>query len=489
MQYPQIKKSVGLTDSERLLSALCYQTFLGLWSYPNVFKARSKELCDVLIVCDRDVLIFSDKSCAFKNSGRIKIDWHRWYKNAVLSSARQISGAERWIRQHPDRLFLDAKCETTFPLEIPRDSLRVTRVIVARGIAAACQRRIGGSGSLVLRPQEKLAACSDLPFEVGCFDEDGRMYHVLDDVTLTLLLNELDTVVDLIDYFRTKEQFFRSEKVYSVQGEENLLAAYFEEVDANGKHYFKAPSDDQIIFIQDGLWKRASQSAAYKSRATANKISYFWDWLIEELSHHTLNGTLKDGGERSVRENEVGIRQIALEPRLSRRALSSAFLGRFWESVTDKVSIRTHFDYKHSDRAYVFLFMPNMEEGGDEELYRSKRQNYLANYSFVLASQHRHLKEVVGIATEPQGIDQRSHDFQIYRPAPWSAENIREAKLLQERMDVLFKHKLKRRQVHMDEFPAGRNNCNKPDDSRNNWPGRNDPCPCGSGKKFKKCCR
>ncbi|EEM6764693.1 YecA family protein, partial [Salmonella enterica subsp. enterica serovar Montevideo] len=21
-----------------------------------------------------------------------------------------------------------------------------------------------------------------------------------------------------------------------------------------------------------------------------------------------------------------------------------------------------------------------------------------------------------------------------------------------------------------------------------NMPGRNDPCPCGSGKKFKKCC-
>jgi hypothetical protein len=25
-------------------------------------------------------------------------------------------------------------------------------------------------------------------------------------------------------------------------------------------------------------------------------------------------------------------------------------------------------------------------------------------------------------------------------------------------------------------------------DSDNRTPGRNDPCPCGSGKRFKKCC-
>jgi hypothetical protein len=75
-------------------------------------------------------------------------------------------------------------------------------------------------------------------FEVGSFDDERRMFHVLDDVTFSLLLTELDTVSDLIQYFRAKEHFFKTGNVFSVDGEENLLAAYLEDVDSNGKHYF-----------------------------------------------------------------------------------------------------------------------------------------------------------------------------------------------------------------------------------------------------------
>jgi preprotein translocase subunit SecA len=28
----------------------------------------------------------------------------------------------------------------------------------------------------------------------------------------------------------------------------------------------------------------------------------------------------------------------------------------------------------------------------------------------------------------------------------------------------------------------------RPEPAQSNKPGRNDPCPCGSGKKYKKCC-
>jgi hypothetical protein len=43
-----IKKSTGVTDSEAKLCHLGYQTFLSLWSYPNLFQKHKlvKELCD-----------------------------------------------------------------------------------------------------------------------------------------------------------------------------------------------------------------------------------------------------------------------------------------------------------------------------------------------------------------------------------------------------------------------------------------------------------
>ncbi len=58
----RFKRSVGLTASERVLAELCDVSFLKLWTYPNLFKKRAKELTDLLVVFGQDVIIFSDKS-------------------------------------------------------------------------------------------------------------------------------------------------------------------------------------------------------------------------------------------------------------------------------------------------------------------------------------------------------------------------------------------------------------------------------------------
>ena len=90
-------KSQGTTPSERYLAKLCEQTFLSLWSYPNVFRDQGrvrngggKEVCDLLVVCGRDVVIFSDKSCDFPATGNLKTDWSRWYKRAIKNSTKQL---------------------------------------------------------------------------------------------------------------------------------------------------------------------------------------------------------------------------------------------------------------------------------------------------------------------------------------------------------------------------------------------------------------
>src|ERR1035441_107367 len=111
-----ILKSVAQTESERYLGDLCARTFLSLWSYPSVHRDQmgpgkeGKEVCDLLVVCGRHVIIFSDKHCRFDENGGIERSWSRWFRKTVKRSADQVWGAERWIRNFPERLFLDRTC-------------------------------------------------------------------------------------------------------------------------------------------------------------------------------------------------------------------------------------------------------------------------------------------------------------------------------------------------------------------------------------------
>jgi len=120
-RLPVVARAEGVTSAERYLQRRCEHSFLSLWSYPSVFrdqktrrKGDGKEICDLLVVFGDDILIFSDKSCAFPETGNLQLDWSRWFRRAVLDAAKQGWSAERWLREHPDRLFLDRPCERPF---------------------------------------------------------------------------------------------------------------------------------------------------------------------------------------------------------------------------------------------------------------------------------------------------------------------------------------------------------------------------------------
>src|SRR5713226_6095299 len=115
----RITKSKGLTRTERLLSELCDNTFLKLWSYPNPYKADSKELCDLLAVFEDHVFLFFDReSRRFdKGSEDILLTWERWEREAVQKQIATARKAKRYISQHPNRIYLDAKHTTPFPVK------------------------------------------------------------------------------------------------------------------------------------------------------------------------------------------------------------------------------------------------------------------------------------------------------------------------------------------------------------------------------------
>ena len=91
-----------LTPSEQLVYDLCEKSFLSLWSYanprkPNPKQPKGKELCDVLAVFGRHVILFSVKDVSAKTHADPQIAGERWIRRAVEESVDQLHGARRTL--------------------------------------------------------------------------------------------------------------------------------------------------------------------------------------------------------------------------------------------------------------------------------------------------------------------------------------------------------------------------------------------------------
>ena len=125
------KRRMAKTKSEEYVAQLCSQSFLSLWSYPIPRgKNPGKKLCDNLVVCDPDIVIFSVKETGLTETGDQAADWERWRRKAIEDSAKQIYGAESYLVRSAN--VVTAEGEIALPLpEISRR--RVHRVAVALG--------------------------------------------------------------------------------------------------------------------------------------------------------------------------------------------------------------------------------------------------------------------------------------------------------------------------------------------------------------------
>ena len=151
-----------MNKAEEFVYGLCRKSFLSLWSYPNPLGKDGKELCDILVVCDPEIIIVNLKDIGLKNSGDFSIDWKRWHSKAVEASYAQIYGAERWIKSAQSVIRNNGKPGLPFPKQSER---RIHRVAVA----------LGGEGKV--------------PIEYGDF---GRGFiHVFDEVSFGIVASEL----------------------------------------------------------------------------------------------------------------------------------------------------------------------------------------------------------------------------------------------------------------------------------------------------------
>ncbi len=499
-----VYRAEGVNDSERYLKKLCEHSFLTLWSYSSVFRNQGdtnkggdgKEICDLLVVFGNHIIIFSDKYCQFKGSGNLEIDWSRWYRAAISDGAKQVWGAERWIKTKPDQVFLDSACTQEFPFTLPEASeAQYHRIVVAHGAAERCRQELGGSGSLMIMansvgPVNSGVDTGKIPFAIGQIDPSKGFVHIFDDTTLDIVLQTLDTVNDFVAYLVKKEKFIQSGWLVSAAGEEDLLAEYLKRMNENGEHDFVFPPNTFIV-LDEGGWEDFCQNPQRVAQLEANQISYAWDELIEEFNKHNLAGT-QYFVTHSLKEIEVAIRFLAGENRTSRRLLSVKLFEMMNKTHSDQQAVRVMKSPSQQELYFVLMAFPHRHDLSEED-YRVVRRTRLTRYCMVVKLVCPDAKNIVGIATESGIGEYRSEDLIYYDASDWSEEAQAEARSIQEEFNLL--KTVRTVQGHFKEYPdlvteIPQALSEKKLSSTYTAPtkvGRNNPCPCGSGAKYKRC--
>lgn len=398
----------GLTPTEQFVFQVCRSSFLSLWSYANPQGSQpGKELCDVLVVCDPDVLIFSVKGIKVTNHQDVAIQWDRWQRKAIDESCTQIYGAERWLAKSATAIQRDG----TPGLHLPDLSRRrIHRLAVA----------IGSEGKV--------------PIKYGDFGKG--FVHVFDEITFNIVLGELDTITDFIAYLTDKENFHRSGTHTLYEGaEEDLLAFYLH----RGRTF---PSGYTQLLIGEHLWEEFIKKDQYQAKKVEDRESYFWDGLIETISRHMIGGTLLPGAD--LTQTELALRTLARENRFNRRLLGKSFSE--FLNLSGKGEVESRCVLSPSGVVYVFLASPLEED-------REYRTQKLGLRCFVARGIHPDSKTVIGIGTEKYKPNQGfSLDLLYLFMDNWSSED--QAKMEGIQKDLGYFVNPNFQSFHDDEYPS-----------------------------------
>ena len=391
--------------AEEFVFNLCKNTFLSLWSYTNPLGKNNKELCDILVVCDPDIIIFSVKEIKVTQSKDVIVDWERWNRRAIKKSSKQLDGAERWIKSTSFVIRRDGTTGLPFP---NKDIQKIHKVVVALG------------------SEDKI------PMFYGDFGKG--FVHVFDEQSFSIIAQELDTITDFIEYLASKEDFYSSAKTPLLSGEENLLALYLHK----GR---KFPKNIDSVILENNLWENLIKKPEYLRKKEEDRISYLWDGLIEDISNYVMENKLEFRSTNG--DGEKILRVMANESRFTRRILSKNFAG--FISLSSKNILRARISPSPSGILYVFLALAHNAE-------KKYRRSELGTRCFVARGINQEYKTVIGIGME-QYKPGAGHSFYLcYLHKPeWNNEDQVCLKGIQN--DCGFFVDSVRNQLHEDEYP------------------------------------
>ncbi|MEA2575440.1 MAG: hypothetical protein QOH93_2738 [Chloroflexia bacterium] len=104
------------------------------------------------------------------------------------------------------------------------------------------------------------------------------------------------------------------------------LAGNLVEINEAGEHDFIIPPNIDKAVILEGEWESFNTSRARKSQVEADKVSYFWDSLIQEFTKHAFAASQYYTTDSSIMVQEQILRFLAREPRTPKRMLADKLL-------------------------------------------------------------------------------------------------------------------------------------------------------------------
>lgn len=485
------EKSSGVTATERLLAEFCERSFLKLWSYPNPHKNDGHELCDLLAVFGDTVFIFFDRENELPliSDKDPQVLWDRWKRNVIDRQVRTAHGAERYIRSGRP-IFLDAKREKPLPVPFDKDKALVHKIIVAHGAKEACEQSSPQNvyGSLAITYTETDGGLTH-PFHIEI--DKRNPVHVLDSHNMPVVLRELDTVSDFSAYLDEKVRAAATLDYLSYCGEEDLLGHYLLNYDAATRRHVIGPKGKDKgtfngVMIGEGEWRDFVQTDLYKNTKNEDRISYFWDELIQRTCQNSLDGTL--GGNSDIALGESAIYEMVKEPRFMRRGLAEKMLtaverfpdtGPFARQVTLLPSFEPNV-------GYILLQLRVPDAFRSEPDYRGKRQAILEIACGAAKNKFPNLIKIIGIGIDAPKFSGGivAEDFILMPCETWPEETKAYYEELNKEWNFFGTPALREFRDRVTQFvppprPAKLAKTGKV--------GRNDPCPCGSGRKYKKC--
>lgn len=377
----------GESLSEAYLVSLAERTFLKPWTIANPFRKPGQELSDLIVPFGRDVLVFSDKACRLDLTGPLSVGWERWHRAAVLEGVKQLGGAVRRLEQPGTTVFTDSGARSPLWYELAPAGERTYHLInVARphwepGVTPDAWPGLTWSDR-----------SPSVPFTIGPLYAQGRFVHVFDGLDLDLILGQLDTLPDLVEYLSSRERTLTSNTGIAFR-ERDLLASATKTWVRTGRFEASAAALSAGE-ARPGAWESyaSSDSAAHTLRENAG--SYVMDRLVHEFHCTFLAGVRS----QDPSNHERAMRMLAREGRFQRRIIASALKSildepdqtTFWASTVPSPT--------DPNVRYLWLAYPKRAGWMSEKAQEEMVLNHLRHHLVVAADAFQRETTFIGVA-------------------------------------------------------------------------------------------
>ena len=260
--YPPLSETLGITEplpiimnkgkaAEDYTNYLAFKSYLRYWCYPNPIdeEGDKKEICDLLILFKNVCLIISVKNYEFGGN------YDRYTRKVVEKSTKQLYGAER-------KLF---KLNRTIKIKHPKREIeefdstkyeKIFRITVNMG------------------EQFEYYSLADQKGEKG-------FINIFNRETFENIIQELDTIPDLVKYLESREQLLTSNHAIYLEGKESdMLAVFMLNKRGFPSEYYTNGEILELNLIN--AWKDYDENNSHvKDRREADEESYLIDNLVE----------------------------------------------------------------------------------------------------------------------------------------------------------------------------------------------------------------